>query len=87
MLQARAMQGDYSWDHSAETYLSLYRDMLKAALPTEAPAVPAEEAAAPAETPAAPAPEKNPRPRKPKAPETAEKKPRPRKPRTEQPKA
>ena len=87
MLQARAMQGDYSWDHSAETYLSLYRDMLKAALPTEAPAVPAEEAAAPAETPAAPAPEKKPRPRKPKAPETAEKKPRSRKPRAEKPKA
>ncbi|MBQ9942811.1 MAG: glycogen synthase GlgA [Clostridia bacterium] len=29
MLQKRGMEGDYSWAHSAETYLSLYQDMLK----------------------------------------------------------
>ncbi|MBR6187265.1 MAG: glycogen synthase GlgA [Clostridia bacterium] len=28
VLQRRAMTGDYSWSHSAEMYLSLYRDML-----------------------------------------------------------
>ena len=35
MLQYRAMTGDYSWSHSAEVYLSLYRDMLEHR-PTEA---------------------------------------------------
>ncbi|MBR1585419.1 MAG: glycogen synthase GlgA [Clostridia bacterium] len=59
MLQHRGMTGDYSWAHSAEMYLSLYRDMLDHP-GAEAPA----EEAAPAE-PAAP--EKKPRARKPKA--------------------
>ncbi len=35
MLQKRGMEGDYSWDHSAETYLSLYEDMLRQAKPDE----------------------------------------------------
>ena len=65
MLQKRAMGGDYSWAHSAEMYISLYKDMLKqhaaARQPASAPvpeAEPAPEAPAPAEAPAAePAPE------------------------------
>ena len=28
LLQHRAMTGDYSWAHSAETYLALYQDMM-----------------------------------------------------------
>ena len=64
MLQHRAMTGDYSWDHSAEVYLSLYNDMLAHVSAPEAAAAPAE---APAEEPA-----KKPRGRKPKAAASAE---------------
>ena len=68
-LQRRAMTGDYSWSHSAEMYMSLYRDMLSIPAPViaEAPAAaPAEEAPAPE---AAPAPEEKeaPAPKKPRA--------------------
>ncbi|MBQ6959926.1 MAG: glycogen synthase GlgA [Clostridia bacterium] len=69
LLQHRAMTGDYSWSHSAEMYLSLYRDMLAGtAGQPKKDAAPAEEAPA----------EKKPRARKPKAEkaEEAEKKPR-----------
>jgi len=48
-LQQRGMRGDYSWDSSAETYLSLYENMLKPAepeQPAEAPAKPARKRAA-----------------------------------------
>jgi len=38
LLQSRAMNGDYSWGHSAEVYLSLYRDMLGHDAPAAAPA-------------------------------------------------
>jgi starch synthase len=74
LLQHRAMTGDYSWAHSAEMYLSLYRDMLAGA----AGKTKAEPAAEPAaeETPAA----KKPRARKPKA-EAAESAPAEKKPR------
>ena len=75
LLQHRAMTGDYSWAHSAEVYLSLYRDMLSTP-------VPAEEKA-----PGAGTAEKKPRARKPKAEsaeaEAGEKKPRARKPKAE----
>ena len=37
LLQQRAMSGDYSWAHSAEMYISLYKDMLKQAEPLPAP--------------------------------------------------
>ena len=81
LLQHRAMTGDYSWMHSAEVYLSLYRDMLHQ--PADAPVE--EVPAAPAEEPAL---VKKPRARKPKAETTeekpaAEKKPRARKPKAE----
>ena len=96
LLQHRAMTGDYSWSHSAEMYLSLYRDMLAgtAGQPKEAPA-PAEEAPA-KEAPVekkprakkvkeeAPA-EKKPRAKKAKEEAPAEKKPRGRKPKAEKP--
>ena len=74
LLQHRAMTGDYSWAHSAEMYLSLYRDMLAGA----AGKTKAEPAAEPAaeEAPAA----KKPRARKPKA-EAAESAPAEKKPR------
>ena len=97
LLQRRAMGGDYSWSHSAETYLSLYRDMIDNAPKAEESAPEEAEAAetAPAKKPrarkpkaeAAPqeAPEKKPRaPRKPKAEAAAPKKPRSRKPKTEE---
>jgi len=87
-LQERGMRGDYSWNASAETYLSLYMNML--AQPDKAEEAPAAEAA-PKKTasrkPAAkkPAAEKKAAPKKPAAkkpaapkPET-EKKPAPRK--------
>jgi len=78
-LQTRAMSGDYSWSHSAEMYMSLYRDMLNPpAVKEEAPK--AEEAPAKkprtkkakaeepkAEEPKAEEPVKKPRGRKPKA--------------------
>ena len=48
-LQQRGMRGDYSWDISAETYLSLYRSMLN---------LPESAAAADGTAPEAPAPEK-----------------------------
>ena len=77
LLQHRAMTGDYSWAHSAEMYLSLYRDML-AGTAGQPKAEPAEKAAT-EEVPV----EKKPHARKPKAekvekPEKApaEKKPR-----------
>ena len=73
ILQVRGMEGDYSWSHSAETYLSLYASM-KEGTPKpqaeEAPAAPGEEKPAQAEKPAA---KKAPA----KAPKTAEKKPEP----------
>ena len=97
LLQRRAMGGDYSWSHSAETYLSLYRDMIDNAPKAEESTPEEAEAAeaAPAKKPrarkpkaeAAPeeAPEKKPRaPRKPKAEAAAPKKPRSRKPKTEE---
>ena len=79
LLQHRAMNGDYSWSHSAEMYLSLYRDMLNHGAP--APEAPVTQA--PAEEPQA-EPVKKPRARKPKAEaaeaeKPAEKKPRARK--------
>ncbi len=74
LLQHRAMTGDYSWAHSAEMYLSLYKDMLAGVA-----GKPKAEAAE--KTPAEEAPaEKKPRARKPKA-EAAEKTPAPKKPR------
>ena len=87
-LQERGMRGDYSWNASAETYLSLYMNML--AQPDKAEEAPAAEAApkkAASRKPAAkkPAAEKKAAPKKPAAkkpaapkPET-EKKPAPRK--------
>ena len=68
LLQHRAMTGDYSWAHSAEMYISLYRDMLSIPAPAaeEAKAAPVEEA---------PAPKKPRAPRKPKV-EAAEKAPK-----------
>ncbi len=67
ILQIRGMEGDYSWSHSAETYLSLYASMKE-----DAPKPQAEEApAAKKEPEKAPAAKKEPE----KAPETAEKKP------------
>ena len=87
LLQRRAMTGDYSWAHSAEMYLSLYRDMLNPAAKAEKKE---EKAAAAAEE--APA-EKKPRSRKPKAEPVkaaeapAEKKTRGRKPKVEPVKA
>ncbi len=42
-LQTRAMTGDYSWSHSAEMYMSLYRDMLNPPAPKEEEAPAAEE--------------------------------------------
>lgn len=83
LLQHRAMTGDYSWMHSAEVYLSLYRDMLNH--PAEEPQ--AEASAAPAEEPV---PVRKPRARKPKAEDAPAdaapaKKPRARKPKAEAP--
>ena len=80
LLQHRAMTGDYSWAHSAEMYLSLYKDMLRqAGLDQDAPpkAVPTEEtiAEAPAEEPPVEAPAKEPTAEAP----VPEKKPQPRK--------
>ncbi|MBE5782002.1 MAG: glycogen synthase GlgA [Clostridiales bacterium] len=93
LLQSRAMNGDYSWGHSAEVYLSLYRDMLGHDAPATAAA---QEAPAPvkkprarkpkAETEEKPAAEKKTRTRKPKA-ETEEKPAAEKKPRTRKPKA
>ena len=76
MLQHRGMTDDYSWSHSAEMYLSLYRDMLAHPAETPAEEAPVEEAPV-EETPVeAPAPVKKPRARKPKAePVSAEEKP------------
>ncbi|MBQ7657188.1 MAG: glycosyltransferase, partial [Clostridia bacterium] len=79
LLQTRAMSGDYSWGHSAEMYMSLYRDMLNPPAPKEEEAPKAEEAPAKkprakkakAEEPKAEEPAKKPRARKPKA-ETAD---------------
>ena len=76
LLQRRAMTGDYSWAHSAEMYLSLYKDMLAGAA-GKTKAEPAEE------TPAEEAPAKK-KPRAKKVKEEspkAEKKPAEKKPR------
>ena len=71
-LMNRAMTGEYSWSHSAEVYLSLYRDMLENGAPVAVEEKAEEKAEAVEEKPA---PVKKPRaPRKPKA-ETAEEKP------------
>ncbi|MBQ4075118.1 MAG: glycogen synthase GlgA [Clostridia bacterium] len=70
LLQRRGMTGDYSWMHSAEVYLSLYRDMLgkqEAPAEEEKPAVEEIVAETPAVEKAAPAPVKKPRACKPKA--------------------
>lgn len=78
LLQHRAMTGDYSWSHSAEVYLSLYRDMLSAPASVEEGA---------SQAPVTPKAESKPRTRKPKTEEAdtvqAEKKPRARKPKVE----
>ena len=37
-LQTRGMEGDYSWNNSAETYLSLYQSVLTPPAPAEKPA-------------------------------------------------
>ena len=76
MLQHRAMTGDYSWEHSAQVYLSLYQDMARDLKRPEAAEEkkPEPEADAPkprarkAKADAAPAGsnEKKPRARKPK---------------------
>ena len=77
LLQRRAMTGDYSWAHSAEMYLSLYRDML-AGTEAQLEAEPAEKA--PVEE--APKAEKKPRAKKVKEEAAeAEKKPAEKKPR------
>ena len=80
LLQQRGMTGDYSWMHSAEVYLSLYRDILGTVQTVQIPAAVEELSAQ-----AAPAPVKKPRTRKPKAEGDAApvKKPRTRKPKTE----
>ena len=96
-LQTRAMSGDYSWSHSAEMYMSLYRDMLnppavkeEAPKAAEAPAKKPRAKKVKAEEPKAEEPVKKPRGRKPKAeaveaPKAEEpvKKPRGRKPKAE----
>ncbi|MBR4539185.1 MAG: glycogen synthase GlgA [Clostridia bacterium] len=82
LLQHRAMTGDYSWAHSAEMYLSLYKDILAGtagkpkAEHTEK--TPVEEA---------PKAEKKPRAKKVKEEAPAEKKPRAKKVKEEAPKA
>ena len=59
LLQSRGMDGDYSWAHSASTYLNLYKAMLDKSLPEPEKAAPAEaEVAAPAETEAPAEPKK-----------------------------
>ena len=50
LLQHRAMTGDYSWSHSAEMYMNLYRDMLSIPV-QEVPVEPAPEAPAAVEEP------------------------------------
>jgi len=90
LLQHRGMTGDYSWGHSAEMYISLYRDMLAHAAPAPAPeeekkpvkkAAPAEKKAKPAAKKDAPAEKKAKPAAKKDAP--AEKKPRAKKPKAE----
>ena len=86
MLQQRGMTGDYSWSHSAEMYLSLYRDMLAHAAPEPEAAPPQAEEAAPQAGEIAPAAEtavKKPRQRK----AAAEAAPAAKKPRARRPKA
>ena len=83
LLQRRAMNGNYSWGHSAEIYLSLYQDMMKQPLPEKKPAVrkPRTPRKPKTETAEEKPAEKKPRAaRKPKA-ETAEEKPAEKKPR------
>ena len=79
LLQHRAMTGDYSWAHSAEMYLSLYRDMLAgtAGMPKAEPAEKASAEEAPAE--------KKPRAKKVKEEAPAEKKPKAKKVKEEAP--
>ena len=74
MLQQRGMTGDYSWNVSADTYLSLYASILpKADAPAaepekaEAPAIAAEEAKAAEPAPEVKKPARKPRARKPAA--------------------
>ncbi|NLD84221.1 MAG: hypothetical protein GX637_08650, partial [Clostridiales bacterium] len=86
MLQQRGMTGDYSWSHSAEMYLSLYRDMLAHAAPEPEAAPPQAEEAAPQAEEIAPAAEtavKKPRQRK----AAVEAAPAAKKPRARKPKA
>ena len=70
LLQTRAMTGDYSWSHSAEMYLSLYKDMLNPPAPkeeekaAEAPAGKPRAKKAKAEEKPAEAPAKKPRAKK-----------------------
>ena len=67
MLMQRGMNGDYSWKHSAEMYVSLYQSMLAPEKKEKSPAATKKEAsvAAPADKPKA---EKKPKPAKAAAP-------------------
>ena len=78
-LQQRGMRGDYSWDVSADTYLALYENMLKAAAEARKAAEEAAEASAeeaPKKRVRKPAEKKEPAAeKKPAAKKTAAKKP------------
>lgn len=69
-LQQRGMRGDYSWDASAETYLSLYMNIIPQ---PEAPAEPQAVVETPVEAPEAPV--KKPAAKKPAAKKTTASKP------------
>ena len=73
MLMQRGMTGDFSWAHSAETYLSLYNSMLNPAA-EEKPAAAAEPASEKPAAQAEPAAEEQPAPEAP-APKPARKAP------------